>query len=37
MKVFIQITNNRCADEIKAEYVYMTEPRDSVQNENRLV
>lgn len=31
MKVFIQLTNNRScllgADEIKADYVYMTEPR----------
>ena len=31
MKAFIQLTNNRscplCADEINADYVYMTEPR----------
>ena len=34
MKAFIQLTNNRScflrADEIKADHVYMTEPRDSV-------
>ena len=34
MKAFIQLTNSRSclirADEIKADYVYMTEPRDSV-------
>ena len=33
MKAFIQLTNNRScflrADEIKADYVYMTKPRDS--------
>ena len=34
MKAFNQLTNSRScllrADEIKADYVYMTEPRDSV-------
>lgn len=36
MKAFIQLTNNRScllrADEIKADYVYMTEPRKENDN-----
>ena len=36
MKAFIQLTNNRScllrADEIKADYVYMTEPRKETDN-----
>ena len=36
MKAFIQLTNNRScllrADEIKADYAYMTEPRKETNN-----